>query len=123
MRISDWSSVVCSSDLQSCYDVVVVPRSLRLFGGLDLHQVHVVDHAAVFAHVAVFGKEVVDLVRFHPLHQGIGVVSAGRLHAVQIERYRGVVASLQHGWLRSEEHTSELQSLMRNSYAVFCLTK
>src|SRR3546814_6558128 len=27
------------------------------------------------------------------------------------------------GWIRSEEHTSELQSLMRNSYAVFCLTK
>src|SRR3546814_3737425 len=26
-------------------------------------------------------------------------------------------------WLRSEEHTSELQSLMRNSYAVFCLKK
>src|SRR3546814_5178189 len=32
----------------------------------------------------------------------------------------------QAGWirdLRSEEHTSELQSLMRNSYAVFCLKK
>src|SRR3546814_10796882 len=31
-----------------------------------------------------------------------------------------------HGWFRkrrSEEHTSELQSLMRNSYAVFCLKK
>src|SRR3546814_6607565 len=27
------------------------------------------------------------------------------------------------GELRSEEHTSELQSLMRNSYAVFCLKK
>src|SRR3546814_1956166 len=27
------------------------------------------------------------------------------------------------GWLRSEEHTSELQSLMRISYAVLCLTK
>src|SRR3546814_10496067 len=27
------------------------------------------------------------------------------------------------GWLRSEEHTSELQSLMRISYAVFCLQK
>src|SRR3546814_2128381 len=26
-------------------------------------------------------------------------------------------------WVRSEEHTSELQSLMRNSYAVFCLKK
>src|SRR3546814_8465895 len=28
-----------------------------------------------------------------------------------------------HGWWRSEEHTSELQSLMRISYAVFCLKK
>src|SRR3546814_5938000 len=28
-----------------------------------------------------------------------------------------------HGSVRSEEHTSELQSLMRNSYAIFCLTK
>src|SRR3546814_1583364 len=27
------------------------------------------------------------------------------------------------GWVRSEEHTSELQSLMRISYAVFCLKK
>src|SRR3546814_2064570 len=49
-------------------------------------------------------------------------------------RYRGIArhwdeaAMKQHqemgfeqGWSRSEEHTSELQSLMRNSYAVFCL--
>src|SRR3546814_3804047 len=27
------------------------------------------------------------------------------------------------GWQRAEEHTSELQSLLRNSYAVFCLQK
>src|SRR3546814_1053483 len=32
-------------------------------------------------------------------------------------------ASLMHSVLRSEEHTSELQSLMRISYAVFCLKK
>src|SRR3546814_6091889 len=31
--------------------------------------------------------------------------------------------SIRHSPLRSEEHTSELQSLMRISYAVFCLTK
>src|SRR3546814_2260286 len=31
--------------------------------------------------------------------------------------------TLKRGALRSEEHTSELQSLMRNSYAVFCLKK
>src|SRR3546814_5416025 len=30
-------------------------------------------------------------------------------------------ASISFAWVRSEEHTSELQSLMRNSYAVFCL--
>src|SRR3546814_4706495 len=37
---------------------------------------------------------------------------------------RGVVIGYSLGWLkRSEEHTSELQSLMRISYAVFCLTK
>src|SRR3546814_7487506 len=47
----------------------------------------------------------------------------GRRHAVsqaaaahRVERF-----ALRHG--RSEEHTSELQSLMRNSYAVFCLKK
>src|SRR3546814_3497326 len=45
---------------------------------------------------------------------GSGVVGDGR-------RRQGVLSSLQES--RSEEHTSELQSLMRNSYAVFCLTK
>src|SRR3546814_8079882 len=35
----------------------------------------------------------------------------------------GLVAWREQNLLRSEEHTSELQSLMRNSYAVFCLTK
>src|SRR3546814_5317883 len=34
---------------------------------------------------------------------------------------RDMIAALQ--WVRSEEHTSELQSLMRISYAVFCLKK
>src|SRR3546814_5671383 len=37
------------------------------------------------------------------------------IHAVQVELCRALY--------RSEEHTSELQSLMRNSYAVFCLKK
>src|SRR3546814_5557221 len=35
----------------------------------------------------------------------------------------GVGLSVCHGMVRSEEHTSELQSLMRISYAVFCLNK
>src|SRR3546814_8062245 len=58
---------------------------------------------------------------------GLGVVAGGRGSAfLNGEKAR---IPLQMGTLskavgeRSEEHTSELQSLMRNSYAVFCLTK
>src|SRR3546814_15730705 len=36
---------------------------------------------------------------------------------------RGASPAQTFGWIRSEEHTSELQSLMRISYAVFCLKK
>src|SRR3546814_4459984 len=43
---------------------------------------------------------------------------AGKRHAGQIGERRDDV-----GDMRSEEHTSELQSLMRTSYAVFCLKK
>src|SRR3546814_6839039 len=47
-----------------------------------------------------------------------------RVSISQIDR-RGGVARQSERWMkrRSEEHTSELQSLMRNSYAVFCLNK
>src|SRR3546814_1727701 len=38
-------------------------------------------------------------------------------------RHRGGRRLLHQRWGRSEEHTSELQSLMRTSYAVFCLKK
>src|SRR3546814_7548175 len=50
----------------------------------------------------------------HPVHPAgrvaVGVGGARRHHRVRVQR-------------RSEEHTSELQSLMRISYAVFCLKK
>src|SRR3546814_4612648 len=39
------------------------------------------------------------------------------------EIWHGYLPDAEPGLLRSEEHTSELQSLMRNSYAVFCLKK
>src|SRR3546814_4975718 len=49
-----------------------------------------------------------------------GRAASGRAFRLHARRYR------QHEWnrvVRSEEHTSELQSLMRISYAVFCLKK
>src|SRR3546814_2407505 len=64
---------------------------------------------------------------------GFEALDAGVDGAVAVEQVRreqlGLPALALHpdadvgGRIRSEEHTSELQSLMRNSYAVFCLKK
>src|SRR3546814_10823737 len=48
---------------------------------------------------------------------------ADRLRAARLARRRPFPAAVLHRLGRSEEHTSELQSLMRISYAVFCLKK
>src|SRR3546814_2457636 len=58
-----------------------------------------------------------------------GMIRAPRISELAVAAERGVVmAELRESngpqkRIRSEEHTSELQSLMRNSYAVFCLKK
>src|SRR3546814_9729207 len=50
-----------------------------------------------------------------------GVDASG---ALQPAKRKGMAVAVQHSFfIRSEEHTSELQSLMRISYAVFCLKK
>src|SRR3546814_2744171 len=109
MRISDWSSDVCSSDLLgqdehgSAAGVgtgrPAAPRqgALRALEDDDLHRRPALrpDRCAL---------------RVRPADQW------GELHPV------GRAAALPDaGAGRSEEHTSELQSLMRISYAVFCL--
>src|SRR3546814_6911152 len=107
MRISDWSSDVCSSDL-----VVVdiedgdtpgtgVDEGLRGDGG-------VVEEAV--AAVEVGGRV---MPRRAAERKGRAGALAHEIGAGQ--RHVGA------GSGRSEEHTSELQSLMRISYAVFCL--
>src|SRR3546814_6148668 len=99
MRISDWSSDVCSSDL----------TSFRL------------------ARRARFRRCFLGLLRRGCLRlRGRGRLRtiAARLRGLQIGlRARARVQRLFGGLRRSEEHTSELQSLMRISYAVFCLKK
>src|SRR3546814_8127326 len=96
MRISDWSSDVCSSDLGREHD----------------------------AHLAARHRHV-DLGAFEACTQAIGErrcrLAAGLLsHCAAPSCSR---RSWSRGGSRSEEHTSELQSLMRISYAVFCLKK
>src|SRR3546814_9578918 len=103
MRISDWSSDVCSSDLigtqppgravDPLAPAFLQPQSGAELAGADLHDI-VEGH--LLAPAMLHDREVPAII--------IGIVGVARPD-------------------RSEEHTSELQSLMRISYAVFCLKK
>src|SRR3546814_2042617 len=119
MRISDWSSDVCSSDLASGRGEDDVGRGRAEhdqvdLGGLDAGRFHRT-HGGVVREVAggfAFGRDVALAdagARGDPLVAGV-------------DDLRQVVVG-EHLFRRSEEHTSELQSLMRISYAVFCLKK
>src|SRR3546814_4828332 len=109
MRISDWSSDVCSSDRGHGLGLVVGVRRQRVDRlGDAVGLVHVGHLAHVPAHVAVHvGRGLLEVL----------VVKEQHLVVPAVLLALGVV---QHAD-RSEEHTSELKSLMRNSYAVFCL--
>src|SRR3546814_6293152 len=115
MRISDWSSDVCSSDLDR-----------RLGGRHGTHVVeallreHLRDLLAAPRHreARPLGCVVGALQPAHALEQQAIAGDLHRLAGPQVGHHLG----LPHRD-RSEEHTSELQSLMRISYAVFCLKK
>src|SRR3546814_5884752 len=104
MRMSDWSSDVCSSDLPAYH-----------WAGLrnkpDSH----------------FGEDAKPCPERAPAYlQYSGCRRDAEKHRQRHTAYSGNAARRQPGGAhsgRSEEHTSELQSLMRNSYAVFCLKK
>src|SRR3546814_1543811 len=95
MRISDWSSDVCSSDLLRRERVALIDEAAALDAELPLRR-------------ALDFWARVDTVDGHAVDRAMDVMALAPLAEVPV---------------RSEEHTSELQSLMRISYAVFCLTK
>src|SRR3546814_9841960 len=109
MRISDWSSDVCSSDLVQC---IISLRFKPLEAGYD--------YAALSGGVpAARAMHDGDRTRPNrPFHRTPGTAPA---QARQPPHDLASCAPL--SVPRSDEHTSELQSLMRISYAVFCLTK
>src|SRR3546814_7329555 len=104
MRISDWSSDVCSSDLGR----FVTARTK----GLNLHRYAYAGSVRIFDAAQPPQFAIIEAV-------GIARVR-GELRDRAVARGIGIDAARQR---RSEEHTSELQSLMRISYAVFCLKK
>src|SRR3546814_10454090 len=112
MRISDWSSDVCSSDLEACArgyafdrDKIGPVRSVPLIsvqrGQIQHEWAHLLAKLAARSPSSFEQWSSLKCPTCHPLFcpQNGGVAT------------------------RTEEHTSELQSLMRISYAVFCLKK
>src|SRR3546814_5680161 len=105
MRISDWSSDVCSSDLAShaAYGSALTVRAAEWFIAFSmvvlslLKLQNVGSFATMFLNYDLLARRWPPYSYIYPFAEGL----AGR----------------------SEEHTSELQSLMRISYAVFCLKK
>src|SRR3546814_9921328 len=119
MRISDWSSDVCSSDLlelgavargrciftRGCFDHVRCDRQDQVSNPLFRNGLSIKINGAVFYLDEIAGQadDALDII--------LPLMRRGLEHHD--------IAALR----RSEEHTSELQSLMRHSYAVFCLNK
>src|SRR3546814_9946362 len=103
MRISDWSSDVCSSDLKKAlgFHFVAIDEVIDQFGRVILaaqrNLLHRVRH------------DLHKRRRWQPVE---GVLDGAAVVPFTFRQFG-----------RSEEHTSELQSLMRTSSAVFCLKK
>src|SRR3546814_7274618 len=130
MRISDWSSDVCSSDLTDLSNCNFSNAKLNgadlsgsnlsgcLFTGADLtssNLSHCVLHGSVLAGAVInetnFDGADLTAAYFRPMYLRDTDLTKAILPRSLDDLDRS----------RSEEHTSELQSLMRNSYAVFCL--
>src|SRR3546814_5863208 len=119
MRISDWSSDVCSSDLS--YDKPFVPDH-----GFSKERANFIQ-AGIAPTVAYKVRDNLSV------GAGIGLINEFfRARGVIVPTATGPAQLPNHGWshafgvggrlgVRSEEHTSELQSLMRTSSAVFRL--
>src|SRR3546814_3873133 len=102
MRISDWSSDVCSSDL-GCVGSRTPTGHTRM-----------TESASPVWHP--FTQ--------HGLKEAIPLVTRARDALLHCADGSTLIDGISSWWVtRSEEHTSELQSLMRISYAVFCLKK
>src|SRR3546814_5504796 len=104
MRISDWSSDVCSSDLFKLNVAGFGIGNDR--GGRGIFAVQSLDLIGIENRVSFQKRNGALVVRLGVLHDKLVSIDNG-----------GPLAALPD---RSEEHTSELQSLMRISYAVIC---
>src|SRR3546814_3641782 len=105
MRISDWSSDVCSSDLDVTSLSIKTLLLVAIIGSLICGKPYFLSkNINLFEYYSIVLLSVFSL---------LFLTSSTDLISIYL------CLEMQ----RSEEHTSELQSLMRISYAVFCLKK
>src|SRR3546814_6509038 len=130
MRISDWSSDVCSSDLEAHETLAIAMNRIgakavsgeggeaseryRPYANGDNANSNIKQIASGRFGVTAEYLGACDEIEIK-VAQGAKPGEGGQLPGFKVTEF---IARL-----RSEEHTSELQSLMRNSYAVFCLKK
>src|SRR3546814_3463741 len=105
MRISDWSSDVCSSDLESLVSKIATDVRFAIL------LLQCSNHANINATSWISKKS----------YRSLKPAPSGWAFRCRVSAK--MLAFIRRPSARSEEHTSELQSLMRISYAVFCLKK
>src|SRR3546814_3460465 len=129
MRISDWSSDVCSSDLEQgvvsryLHDKVVADDLLKVSGpfgaftftGTDAQSIVLIAGGVGITPMMSVLRYLTDTAWKGDIFFFYGARSTEEFV------FRDELERLERRFPRSEEHTSELQSLMRISYAVFCL--
>src|SRR3546814_3839165 len=137
MRISDWSSDVCSSDLQirnawagrAGRDDCLQLGALTVINTVGLVEaaLRLVETIGRGQHLDLDVEDAGSIeVRQHDAHMLLEIIGGIRRRCLTIgqgeprKRHFDIALRIE---CRSEEHTSELQSLMRISYAVFCLKK
>src|SRR3546814_2576085 len=118
MRISDWSSDVCSSDLKDAllaYELLLsLPRDVPLERCLPRLRAWIQAECVALGMVADLAVHTYGTPLDPRIQRQAKVIDEIRASGIPIY-------PLEEGDLRSEEQTSELQALMRISYAVFCL--
>src|SRR3546814_3418568 len=126
MRISNWSSDVCSSDLDRADE----QREVAVLDRVEHPLLEIEHHLRVRVVVEQRDQEIAAKGKRARLRIGDEAQRLDRLLHRQPGLFGDEFGSVDDAADRlfrnpgrSEEHTSELQSLMRHSYAVFCLKK
>src|SRR3546814_4322040 len=122
MRISDWSSDVCSSDLELKGRVDGVAASAATLPLIACDTIEMPENSQIMIHEPTTWAwgTLAELKSSIAMMENI-IDSVIAAYVRRSGQSAEKIMEMMEAATRSEEHTSELQSLMRISYAVFCL--